>query len=306
MAKKMPASNLGKQGFQLALIEAIMESFPDGVLVVNEQGLIQFYNHRFLEIWGLPTYPHIGADDNLLLSMVIKKVTDPETFLARVQELYEHPELQDLCELKLQDGRTLERHSTLLVGDNSKCFGRVWFFRDITSYKKIEMGLGELTRTDPLTNIANRRYFFERGTQEFERARRYLTPLCIASIDIDHFKIVNDTYGHAAGDEVLISLCLVCQKILRKTELMARIGGEEFALLIPDTDIDGALQLAERIRLIVAENHIVYQGCQIRCTISIGVATLQPTDAKIDDCLKRADIAMYHAKKKGRNRLEKY
>ncbi|MFA5960385.1 MAG: diguanylate cyclase [Tatlockia sp.] len=304
----MRRNKLIKPTFQFALIKSIIESSPEGILVVDEQGIIQFYNTRFLELWHIPlagkSQFHIGANDAPLLSTVRTRVKDPQAFLNRVHLLYENPELNDFCEIELKDGRTLERHSTALWDDNKHYLGRVWFFRDISSHKQIALDLGELTRRDPLTNVANRRYFFERGLDEFERAKRYAHPLCIASLDIDYFKKINDRYGHAAGDEVLVSLCALCQKMLRKTELFARIGGEEFAILMPSTELKGAFQLAERIRANVAEHTVSYEEKPIRCTISIGVAQLREADSSIDDCLKRADLAMYLAKGKGRNRVE--
>ncbi|MDR3492095.1 MAG: diguanylate cyclase [Gammaproteobacteria bacterium] len=313
MTKQSPELNIKNFEFQHALIKTVLESSPDGVLVVNEQGLIISYNSRFVEIWELSLshqssefipYIALGVDDAPILSAVTQRVKDPTVFLARVQELYAHPDLDDHCELELIDGRTIERHSTALWSDEHDYLGRVWFFRDITSHKKIENKLVELTRQDPLTGVANRRYFHELSLQEMVRAQRYLTPLSIASIDLDHFKRINDVYGHAVGDKMLKALCNVIQQMLRENELFARIGGEEFAILMPNTSLQGALYLAERIRQAAAENKLIFNNQEISCTISIGIAELKPTDGSIDDCLGRADKAMYKAKQHGRNRVE--
>lgn len=298
--------------FQSSLIRAIHEASPDGILVVNDKGIIVSHNHRFIDIWKLPLdrlpglQPDtaVGAADDPLLSMVLERVRDPKTFLARVRELYDHPDMNDHCEIELKDGRTLDRYSTVLRGDKHQYLGRVWFFRDVTAQKKTETELVELARHDPLTGMANRRYFFERANQEFARARRYLTPLSIAWMDIDHFKRINDDYGHAAGDEMLKSLFRDSQRLLRETELLARIGGEEFAVLMPDTGLQGAHHLAERIRQSVADHTLLFHGQGISCTISIGVATLNSSDQSIEDCLQRADRAMYQAKEHGRNRVQ--
>lgn len=309
MPNKTPATNKNNIEFQHVLIKAILESSPDGILVVDDQGYIASYNHRFIEIWELALkhqtlHINIGDKDNPILSMVAQRVRHTNAFLARVKELYEHPELKDHCELELKDGRTLERYSTVLWGDNHQYMGRVWFFRDITSHKKIETTLLELTRHDPLTSIANRRYFFEHSMQEFLRSKRHQIPLCVASIDIDHFKQINDNYGHAAGDEMLKAVCSIILNMLRKTEFLARIGGEEFAILLPDIQLEGAIHLAERIRQVVENNTITINEQEISCTVSIGIAELNPADASIENCLSRADKALYQAKKNGRNRIE--
>jgi diguanylate cyclase (GGDEF)-like protein/PAS domain S-box-containing protein len=298
--------------FQSSLVRAIHEASPDGILVVNDNGIIVSHNHRFIEVWhlsdeqlhGAQPGTAIGSVDDQILGMVLDRVKEPTRFLARVQELYGDPELEDHSEIELKDGRTLERHSTVLRGDDQQYLGRVWFFRDITSQKQAQAELLELAHHDALTGVANRRYFFERANQEFIRAKRYLAPLSIASLDIDHFKQVNDQFGHAAGDEVLKSLCNNSQQLLRETELFARIGGEEFAVLMPDTDMEGARHLAERIRQAVADLKPRINGQEISCTISLGIATLRSSDTSIEECLQRADRAMYLAKKNGRNRVE--
>jgi len=297
---------------QSSLIKAINEASPDGILVVNDQGIVVSHNHRFVEIWRVPDYrlrgtepdSAIGARDDPLLANALERVKDEQAFLARVQELYDNPHLDDHCEIELKDGRTLERHSTMLVSDEGKNLGRVWFFRDITSQKQTEAALKELARHDPLTGMANRRYFFERANQELARTKRHSTTLSIVELDIDHFKQINDQYGHAVGDEVLKSLCIVSQRMLREADVFARIGGEEFAVLLPDTNLDGAACLAERLRKTIANRKLSLNSGEFNCTISVGVATLKSTDTSIEDCLLRADSALYRAKHNGRNRVE--
>jgi diguanylate cyclase (GGDEF)-like protein len=275
-------------------------------------GIIVSHNHRFVEIWRIPSDrlrglepdTAIGTDDDPILSTVLERVKDAQAFLARVRELYDNPRLSDHCEIELLDGRTVERHSTVLRNDDGQYLGRVWFFRDITSQKQTEATLKELAHHDPLTGVANRRYFFERANQEVARAKRSSTALSIAELDIDYFKRINDQNGHAAGDEMLKSLCNSSQRLLRGADIFARIGGEEFAVLLPDTNLDGAACLAERLQRAITGSKLSLSSGEISCTISIGVATLRSTDTCIEDCLLRADNAMYRAKQNGRNRVE--
>ena len=182
-------------------------------------------------------------------------------------------------------------------------WGGVWFFRDITAQKRIEAALTELAHHDPLTGLANRRFFFERARQEFARIRRNPSPLSVVTFDVDYFKLINDHFGHAVGDEFLISLCKSCLPLTRESDIFARIGGEEFAILLPDTNLDGAAVVAERFRKIISDNPLSLPAGELRCTISVGVATSKTRDGSIEECLLRADNALYEAKRNGRNRV---
>jgi diguanylate cyclase (GGDEF)-like protein len=301
---------VGDGELQRSLLHAIIDASPDGILVVDGRGIIVSHNRRFVQIWQIPedrlTGPGtaVGGDDNPILSTVLERVKDREAFLARVQELYANPQLDDHTEIELVDGRTLERHSTVLWGQQSQYLGRVWFFRDITTRKQTELALRALARHDSLTGIMNRRYFMERVGQEFARARRYHTPLVLAAFDIDHFKRINDRYGHAIGDEVIRAACNASRAIMRETNLFGRIGGEEFAVLLVNCDINGSKVFAERLRNAVAGVKVTSQGEDIICTVSIGLAARRHDDTSADMWLERADRAMYRAKQNGRNCFE--
>src|SRR5437868_12025031 len=239
-AKPIPdAVAAGSLEFQRSLIRGILDASPDGILVVDQQNLVVLVNQRFFDVWDIPREAPavIGTQDQPILAMAVERVKHPETFLKRVRELYSHPTLDDHCEVELRDGRTLERHSTVLRSANEQYLGRVWFFRDITQRKRTEATLRDLATHDPLTGVSNRRYFFDRAHKEFARARRYPSHFSLIAIDLDHFKDINDRYGHAAGDEVLKAFCDVCREILRESDLFARVGGEDFAALLQNTDL---------------------------------------------------------------------
>ncbi|QLG88945.1 sensor domain-containing diguanylate cyclase [Chitinibacter bivalviorum] len=159
-------------------------------------------------------------------------------------------------------------------------------------------------RTDPLTGLLNRRALFERAKQEGDRAKRKKLPLSVIAMDIDHFKVINDSYGHEVGDQALILLARWCGQTLRSSDLMARTGGEEFVVLLPDTDLEHALAIAERIRLLVAQSKVSANQNAIlfSYTLSQGVALLGENES-IQDALVRADHALYQAKAEGRNRV---
>ncbi|GAB3734607.1 GGDEF domain-containing protein [Silanimonas algicola] len=160
-----------------------------------------------------------------------------------------------------------------------------------------------LAMTDPLTGLANRRHTDYRGSEAFKMARLTGQPFCVLAIDIDHFKAVNDTHGHAVGDTVLQRVGRECQRTLRKLDLMGRIGGEEFTGLLPETAEPSARQVAERLRAGVESLDLDDVVPGLRVTISIGVAQMRDADPDFAGVLARADAAMYRAKQSGRNRV---
>ncbi len=159
--------------------------------------------------------------------------------------------------------------------------------------------LEQLARSDSLTALANRRCFFEEAGAEVLRARRYRHPLSLQMLDIDHFKSINDRFGHAAGDNVIRAIAEILRDNLRQTDLAARIGGEEFAVLLPETDIAAAEHHAERLRQTIASHD--FGGGLPEITVSIGVSCVGIDETTIEPVLLRADNALYRAKQSGRN-----
>ncbi len=176
--------------------------------------------------------------------------------------------------------------------------------QDITQSKNLQTEIEHQARVDYLTGLANRRHFMEQAEQELARALRYGSPLSVAMMDIDHFKRVNDTYGHKVGDLVLQRLSQLCEHMLREVDLIARMGGEEFAILLPETDGKMAMEVAERLRVAIADTQVPLEtGLPPHVTVSIGVASLQGKDVNVDMLLNLADKALYEAKHGGRNKV---
>jgi diguanylate cyclase (GGDEF)-like protein len=170
--------------------------------------------------------------------------------------------------------------------------------------QRIMVHTAEITRlatTDPLTDLPNRRGFLERCEAERIRAQRHPRPLCLLMLDADRFKHINDTYGHEAGDEILRSMVATFQRVLRQSDFAGRLGGEEFAVLAPETDLPGAALLAERLRAEVASQTVMFQGEPIKVTVSIGVTPVLTDAGGIGRALHDADLLMYRAKQSGRN-----
>ena len=160
-----------------------------------------------------------------------------------------------------------------------------------------------LAEEDPLTGLANRGAFADALAREVARARRGGHPLALAVLDVDRFKAVNDAWGHAAGDAVLRAIADAIRPLVRAEGLCARIGGEELALLMPDVALEGARAFAEKVRQRIAERSVPHEGHEIRVTVSVGVAVLEPGDAAADRLLARADERLYQAKRSGRDRV---
>ncbi len=196
-------------------------------------------------------------------------------------------------------------------GKTVKLYGAV---QDITDRKRTEARLRELATTDGLTQLWNRQYFMELAEKELSRSVRYNRPLCLMFLDLDNFKAVNDSYGHQAGDKVLQALAQVFRSVLREVDMVGRIGGEEFAALLPETELEPGAMVAERLRQRLAEQTVQTERGDVRVTVSIGVTAMQsdeeaagpPTSRSMETLLKFADEALYAAKKKGRNCVQTF
>jgi diguanylate cyclase (GGDEF)-like protein/PAS domain S-box-containing protein len=159
---------------------------------------------------------------------------------------------------------------------------------------------------DHLTGVANRRAFVEAAELELSRNRRAPRPTALVLVDADHFKRINDRHGHAGGDAVLRHLGQLLSATFRQVDVVARVGGEEFAVLLPSSDLDAAVAVAERLRALVASHPVAYDGAHIACTISAGVAVCDGDAPRLDGLMKRADQALYAAKAAGRDRVERW
>lgn len=164
--------------------------------------------------------------------------------------------------------------------------------------------LEQLSNTDPLTQVANRRALFERGNAEFSRIQRSKNELTIILLDCDLFKDINDKFGHVFGDKVLKHLSEICTKEIRNIDFFARYGGEEFIIILPDSDLNGAIETAKRIQQSLTDQRLKFEDKDVPLTVSIGISTVTSKHENFEQLIKDADIAMYKAKTNGRNRIE--
>jgi len=283
------------------LYRAIFENTGTASIIIDEKAVIRLANTEWLRLSGyskkeIEDRMSIGEfvapeDRDRVLSYHYLRRTSPELSPHR----YEFHFLRNDGELR----QVL--CSTTMVPDTGRSIASLM---DISEHKRLETELRTLATTDYLTGIYNRRTVMELSRQEYDRARRYHEPLALLIMDIDHFKLVNDNFGHAAGDEALCALVNCCIECLRGHDILGRMGGEEFLLILPHTSMSEALQVAERLRHRVAEIPIIHEGTSFKITVSLGVSQLEATDTNIEAIIRKADTALYRAKQRGRNLVE--
>jgi diguanylate cyclase (GGDEF)-like protein/PAS domain S-box-containing protein len=279
----------------------LFENANDMIFTTDLEGRLRTVNRAFQATLG---YPAAEALERPL-----------EDFVAE-----DHRErLRETLRLSLSGNETLARHivdfltksgermpveiASRLITEGDKAMGVQAIARDMTEHLAFRKQLEEMAQTDPLTGANNRRRFSELGGNELVRARRYKRPLSVLLMDIDHFKKVNDTHGHDAGDKVLKRMTTACVGALRTSDVFGRLGGEEFAAVLPEADGPIARTLAERLRLTLANTDVNLGDKVLRFTVSIGCVTIRHEQETLEDLLNRADEALYQAKRMGRNRV---
>ncbi len=210
--------------------------------------------------------------------------------------------------LQLPSGKTVwirisSRPTNKTVNDCAVWSG---YMIDITRQKQLEDELQKLATIDSLTQAFNRRAFYEKLNEEVGRARRYEHPLSVVVCDLDDFKLVNDTFGHAVGDQALNEFGALVSGSMRESDFIGRLGGEEFALALPYSDIGAAAQTAERLRSSLEQSEFVIDGNRVALTISVGLSELRDEADTVSELMKRADDALYEAKTTGRNKVVIY
>ncbi|NMG55470.1 GGDEF domain-containing protein [Aromatoleum aromaticum] len=275
----------------------------DAIITIDEHGTIQSFNLCAERMFGRSAESMIGQKLHPIIPERYRRLHDDG--VSRVSRSGETP----------FDGETREFHALRKDGSEfpieltvASWFGEdrrlsfIGIIRDITERKRLEAELRQLATTDPLTGILNRRRFTELTTQEIHRAHRLRHPLTLIMLDIDWFKRINDAFGHTVGDCVIQSLASACASELREIDILGRLGGEEFAVVLPELGASGSLEVAERLRQKVEGLQITLNdGRIVRFTCSLGVAVLKDTDQSPDTLLVRADNALYRAKRDGRN-----
>lgn len=295
----------GKKARMAAISAQIVDLAEDAVVIIDATHVIISFNTGAERMFGYPAKEVVGERLDILL---------PERFQLQhdvmVDEFGQTPDLtRQMGQRNRQiygrrkDGNEFVASAQIMrVGDAGHRYYAA-ILRDVSESKKTEEELLRLAATDPLTGALNRREFTLLADREALRSNRYHHALSLLMMDLDQFKRLNDTYGHAAGDKVLQRFTTLCTNTLRNVDIFGRWGGEEFVALLPETDIEGAAVIGERLRKLVAESVLTYHDHKINFTVSVGIAQYKDGETSLDGPLGRADSAIYDAKKAGRNRI---
>jgi diguanylate cyclase (GGDEF)-like protein/PAS domain S-box-containing protein len=281
----------------LSLLGATLEATADGILVVDLKGRFTTVNKQFARMWNISDELLDTHDDEAALAYAVEQVCHPHRFMAKVRELYAHPEVDSHDTIEFKDGRTFERYSKpQRVG--GVVVGRVWTFIDITQRRTLERELSHQAFHDSLTQLANQTLFRDRVDHALHRADRHGGAVAVLFMDLDDFKSVNDSLGHSVGDELLVAMAGRLRSCLRADDTSARLGGDEFAVLLEDIHDEEPEMVAGRI-LESLRSPFKVGGRELTVGASIGIA-LNTSDLDTEDLLRNADMAMYTAKKAGR------
>ena len=281
-------------------IASILNNMPDVFYRANLQGMVTMMSPSCKAVLGYE------ADEMVGQPMIKFYFTpeDREKVVLAIQQGQGSPQQIDVC-MKHKDGSRvwISTNAYMLRDENGKTVGLEGIARNISERKALEEKLTNLARIDDLTQIYNRRYFYEEAEKQLLHAHRYQHPFALLMLDLDFFKQVNDTYGHRTGDELLKHFAQICREIIRETDIFGRMGGEEFAILLPETDLDSAMLLTERIRHTVETRPLSLQDAALFYSTSLGIAMNEKDGMPLGKLLSHADKALYAAKSAGRNRV---
>ena len=288
-----------------AVLHNITEAAQDAIVMMDPTGRISFWNPAAEHIFGYLREEALGQNLHQLLAPERYHETQDKAFPAFLNTGRGNAIGKTLgLHARRKDGVEIAVAISLSAIQMQGQWYAVGILRDETERQSQEAELRRLATTDHLTGLANRRHFLAQVERELERFKRYADPAALLMLDLDHFKQVNDAYGHAIGDAVLKHFADLAGQALRKIDLLGRLGGEEFAALLPGTTMAGAYPLAERLRCIVMESPAATDAGPVGFSVSVGVALFAPDDHDAGAILIRADRALYRAKHRGRNRVE--
>jgi diguanylate cyclase (GGDEF)-like protein len=285
-------------------LRAALNEIDIGIILLDKELRPQFVNRAFMQMWHLTDDIAVAKlDFEGLMQLVVSKQSRPMPAIKfnefiKKRTMLIRAGVEDPRDLRVDDGKVIRVKCKPLPDG-----GRMLVYTDVTDLVQQADKLKELATVDGMTGLFNRRHFFSLAEMEWSRYQRHWRPLSVLMIDIDEFKSINDRFGHDVGDHVIVQIADLCRQEKRKSDVVARFGGEEFLLLLPETGLDEAQRTAERLRRLVETRDLSFASRAVNATISIGVAEANPYMEAIFDLIKLADQALYAAKHAGRNRV---
>jgi len=284
---------------QKQLLDTVLNNIPAYVYIKDEERRFLYANSKVSSLFERPVNDIIGQLETAILPKDIAAhfhESDAKVFKTKSIQRIEETATDSVS----NTSHYLSVKAPITINNKSALIG---FSTDVTELYELKEQFRQQANTDYLTNLYNRRYFIEQAERELTRSQRHALSLTVLSIDIDHFKHINDNYGHTFGDKILIDVSQVLLRGTRQEDIVARIGGEEFAIMLPNTTQSKGTLLAERIRKRLQDHDFSATTDDLKVTVSIGITVLSDTDSCFDELLLRVDKALYKAKNKGRNQV---
>jgi diguanylate cyclase (GGDEF)-like protein len=300
-------TDLVRQNDDLRILRAALDTIEAGVMLLDENMIVQYTNEAVRHLWQLseekarsrPSFAELVNTSRALRSYAVTGENLDQYIAARIARI----RIGDSTpfDIALSDGRIVRSICAVLPGG-----GRMITYNDVTDLVRTAERERNIATLDELTGVPNRRQFRTIGAAEWSRFQRYQRPLTVLSFDIDYFKSINDRFGHDAGDAAIRHVVEICVETKRTSDTLARMGGDEFTLLLPETDRPQAERLAGRLRAAFHTRSLSIDGNACLLTLSIGIAEATLSMATLDALIKAADRALYEAKSRGRDRAVCY
>ncbi|MCB1916997.1 MAG: diguanylate cyclase [Rhodocyclaceae bacterium] len=285
-------------------LAAVLDAIRPGIVLMDTEQRVLYLNQSFLQMWGFEAEENLfGMRDVVLFGRCEELMDGASTYRAHVTEVLDGGHGSSAYEFRLKDGRVITDSSVVVTREGSDItIGRVWIFEDVTVARRSAEILQQQAERDALTGLYNRRRFDEELDREIAESQRRARQTGLLVFDLDGFKPVNDNFGHQAGDRVLVTLAETIGRVVRRHEMLFRFGGDEFAILVPDSEDSHLQELAKRVVDSVGEAVFHFKGREVRLTTSVGLACYPNDAGDVRGLVAAADAAMYRAKSSGKNR----
>ena len=306
-AENLQTQYLKQSEQERARLISLLSAMNLGILFVAADAKVIYHNATFNRMWLIDEHAElIGLPVQDVLAQSISTLVRPDHFSKHLRSVLEAREVSDSFEIQMTDGRVINELDYLVRDQGGHFIGHLWIYEDITRERQTAEQLVFLAERDALTGLYNRHRFQQELNRTMVECERKKSLCAVMFFDLDEFKSVNDTYGHRAGDALLIRVAGEISALVRKNEVLARLGGDEFAVLLPTVNDDEAERLAERVVRAVAQIPFIFEGQSLRLTASLGIAYYPSQAADSDELVAKADIAMYQAKQAGKNAWRVY